>query len=87
VVPQERDALEGATRATSPKIQEIGKGSSAAQLWDVEDGDTWIHDLDHIPWAAAFEAGDDTEGGQGVHSIEDHVCFEDRLMIASLCDE
>jgi hypothetical protein len=58
VPPQERDAPEGATRTTSPEIQETGEGSGTAQPQDAEDGDARILDLAHFSWAAAFEAGD-----------------------------
>jgi hypothetical protein len=64
VAPQEHDALESATRATSPEIQQTREGSGASQSQDAEDGDAWILDLAHVPWAAAFEAGNDTEGNE-----------------------
>jgi hypothetical protein len=57
--PQERDAPEGEARATSPKIQEIGEGTSTTLLWDAKDGNAWILDLAQVPWAAAFEVSDD----------------------------
>jgi hypothetical protein len=40
---------------TSPEIQEIGEGSGAAQLPEVEEGDAWISDLARFSWAAAFK--------------------------------
>jgi hypothetical protein len=63
--PQEHDALGSVAGATSPEIQEIREGSGAAQLPELEEGDTRIFDLAHFSWATAFvvdaPAGEDEE--------------------------
>jgi hypothetical protein len=61
VAPRERDALKGVTRAASPKIQEAEMNSSTALLQGAGSGETQILELASTPWAATFEAGDDTE--------------------------
>jgi hypothetical protein len=61
---QEPSALKSAATTTSPEIQEIEEGLGGAQLREPEDGDAWILDLTHFSWTAAFEAGDDAEGGE-----------------------
>jgi hypothetical protein len=73
IAPQERDAPEGAVRATSPKIQETGEGSGAALPRDAEDEDARILDLAQVPWASAFEVGDDAEEDEesaACHTLE-----------------
>jgi hypothetical protein len=59
--PQERDYPKGVARDASPEIQEVGEGSSVAVPRDVESDDARVLDLVRVPWAAAFEVGDDTE--------------------------
>jgi hypothetical protein len=59
--PQERDALEGTTRAASPEIQEAEENPGAALSQDVGSGEAQVIELDCAPWAAVFEAGDDSE--------------------------
>jgi hypothetical protein len=45
----------GARWVTSPEIQEVGEGSGAAQLPELEEGDAWTSDLARFSWAAAFK--------------------------------
>jgi hypothetical protein len=54
--PQDRDALESAAGVSSPEIQEVVKGSGAAQLLGLEGGDAQIFDLARFLWTASFEA-------------------------------
>jgi hypothetical protein len=61
MAPQEHDAPEGATRATSPETQETSEGSGAALPWGVGGDDDRVLDIAHVPWAAAFEVGDDAD--------------------------
>jgi hypothetical protein len=61
VAPQERDAPEGATRAASPEIQEAEENSGMALSQGVGSGEAQVLELACAPWAAAYEAGDDTE--------------------------
>jgi hypothetical protein len=61
MVPQERDALEGTTRAASPEIQEAGESSGAALPRDVGGSDARVLELARVPWAAAFEVSDVVE--------------------------
>jgi hypothetical protein len=59
--PQERDAPESATRAASPEIQEVGESSGAALPRDVRGSDARVLELARVPWAAAFEIGNDVK--------------------------
>jgi hypothetical protein len=59
--PQEHIAPEGAMRATSQEIQETGEGSGAALPRGAGGDDDRVLDLARIPWAAAFEVGDNAE--------------------------
>jgi hypothetical protein len=61
VVPQERNAPEGMTRAASLEIQEVGERSGVALPRDVGGDDARVLDLAHVPWMATLEVGDDTE--------------------------
>jgi hypothetical protein len=59
--PQERVAPEGTTRAASPEIQEAKEGSGAALSQGAASSEAQALGLACTPWAAAFEADDDTE--------------------------
>jgi hypothetical protein len=61
VASQVRDAPEGTTRAASPEIQEAEQGLGAALSQGAASGEAHALELSLAPWAAAFEAGDDTE--------------------------
>jgi hypothetical protein len=59
--PQERNTPEGATRAASSEIQEAEENSGAALPQGTVSGEAHVLELACAPWAATFEAGDDTE--------------------------
>jgi hypothetical protein len=52
--PQERDALEGATRAASIEVQEAEENSGATLPQGVGGGEGLVLELACAPWAAAF---------------------------------
>jgi hypothetical protein len=64
VAPQERVAPEGMTNATSLEIQEVEEGSGAALSQGAASGEAQALELACTPWAATFEAGDDTENDE-----------------------
>jgi hypothetical protein len=71
--PQEHDALGSVVGATSLKIQEIGKGSGAAQPPELDEGDAQIFNLARFSWATAFEAdasAGENEESAACHSLE-----------------
>jgi hypothetical protein len=61
VAPQEHVAPEGTTRVASPEIQEAEENSGMALSQGVGSGEAQVLELACAPWAAAYEAGDDTE--------------------------
>jgi hypothetical protein len=64
--PQERDALEGTTRAASLEIREAEEGTGATLSQGTTSGGAHALGLAYTPWVAAFEAGDDTEDDEEV---------------------
>jgi hypothetical protein len=64
--PQECVSPEGTTRVASPEIQEAVEDSGAALSQGAASGGAQALELACTPWAAAFEAGDDTDDDEEV---------------------
>jgi hypothetical protein len=64
--PQEHDAPEGTTRATSLEIQEVEEGTGATLSLGAASGEAQALELACTPWEAAFEADDDAKDDKEV---------------------